>query len=480
VRWLLISALAAVGCREATHVTTELATDADCGTVHGTAVTVGAIEEIEKKPAVASTEACSGASGDRRIGSFVVVPSGDKDSEFAIKVVTGIDTPAEGCVEPDYTGCIVARRSMRFIPHTALELPIALRGVCKDVPCTPTTTCVFGQCVDAKIPDPKKCETAGLCDEGILISSGAGAAGPGGAGGAGGGGIGGMGGGAGGAPPACANGGLDDGETDVDCGGELCTGCDNGKKCLGPTDCKSGECVGGICAACPADMTPVDDPAGGTYCVDRTEVMRAQYDAFVTAKAGDTTGQPPYCAWNNAYDMDPMCAGLAAVCQTGCDDHPVVCVDWCDAYAYCAWNGKRMCGAIGGASLAPASFADPAVSQWYNACSAGGTLAFPYGQSYDGKACNGADQSPTVDTTLPVGTLPGCEGGFPGIFDMSGNVWEWEDACNGQMGKTDSCRCRGAGFISVNGGGSGLECARDLVDKRNKTDAYTGIRCCKD
>jgi hypothetical protein len=61
----------------------------------------------------------------------------------------------------------------------------------------------------------------------------------------------------GGAPGAdagtgsCSNGVTDGDETDVDCGGAVCSPCNNGKKCKAATDCVSGNCAarttGNIC-----------------------------------------------------------------------------------------------------------------------------------------------------------------------------------------------------------------------------------------
>ena len=31
------------------------------------------------------------------------------------------------------------------------------------------------------------------------------------------------------------------------------------------------------------------------------------------------------------------------------------------------------------------------ISEWYNACSAGGALAYPYGNTYEPEACDGRD-----------------------------------------------------------------------------------------
>ena len=45
-------------------------------------------------------------------------------------------------------------------------------------------------------------------------------------------------------PASCTDGVLDGKETDVDCGGDACGACDNGKLCLAGIDCQSGYCAG--------------------------------------------------------------------------------------------------------------------------------------------------------------------------------------------------------------------------------------------
>ncbi|MBN1605630.1 MAG: hypothetical protein JW940_03315 [Polyangiaceae bacterium] len=84
---------------------------------------------------------------------------------------------------------------------------------------------------------------------------------------------------------------------------------------------------------------------------------------------------------------------LAGVCQApGCDDHPQVCVDWCDAYAYCKGVGKRLCGEIGGGPTDFGAYADVNQDPWYNACTSHGARSssgFVYGDDYNPQACNG-------------------------------------------------------------------------------------------
>src|SRR5258707_434258 len=115
------------GCRTATQVTVELVTDVACETKPSTAARVGTLgSDIDTRPASVAPTAC-GAGG--RIGSFVVIPSGSSKEAFAVKVVLARGRTVDSCgaaerTSGDFTGCIVARRALRFIPHTELTLPI--------------------------------------------------------------------------------------------------------------------------------------------------------------------------------------------------------------------------------------------------------------------------------------------------------------------------------------------------------------------
>ena len=163
---------------------------------------------------------------------------------------------------------------------------------------------------------------------------------------------------------------------------------------------------------------------------------------------------------------------------TGTGSLPVATVDWCDAYAYCKGVGKRLCGKIGGGSVDYNTGGDDPTDQWYNACSSGGTDSYPYGNIYNGQTCNGADHG--VGARVPVGSMTGCESsvsGYTGVYDLSGNAYEWEDSCDGNAGQNDDCRLRGG---SVYGYSSDLTCAYGGVHYRVGTDigGSIGFRCC--
>jgi sulfatase modifying factor 1 len=212
------------------------------------------------------------------------------------------------------------------------------------------------------------------------------------------------------------------------------------------------------------------------YCIDSTEVTRAQYRAWLDSDPS-TDGQPGKCSQNGEFEPDGACMVESDVCQTDCENHPQVCVDWCDAYAYCKAVNKRLCGKIGGGPAPYGELDDTAVSQWYNACSAHGANLYPYGNDYIADACNGREFE--EGTTVAVASVQSCQAptgsGYEGVFDLSGNVVEWQDSCDDMNGE---CWARGGSFW----GGipdSYLKCSGGTWSMGpGHADAFTGFRCC--
>jgi formylglycine-generating enzyme required for sulfatase activity len=157
---------------------------------------------------------------------------------------------------------------------------------------------------------------------------------------------------------------------------------------------------------------------------------------------------------------------------------PVAWVDWCDAYAYCQWAGRRLCGKIGGGANNRDDYDDPALSQWMHACSGASNTLFPYGNTYNATRCNGA--AAQIGTAVAVGEKSTCVGGYAGLFDMSGNVWEFEDSCEANSGSSDICRWRGGTYVRTNNDATGvfLQCNTNNNNARSETDSSAGFRCC--
>jgi hypothetical protein len=212
----------------------------------------------------------------------------------------------------------------------------------------------------------------------------------------------------------------------------------------------------------PAMVEIIVADAGKSFCIDATEVTVKDYAAFV----GSPTGFTPKCPGHD-YAAKPKSAPG--------DGYPVVGVDWCDAYDYCQWAGKRLCGNINGGSIAPGEWMDATRSAWFYACTNGGTTSFPYGNTYQSTTCAGE----TYTATVAVGSLLGCHGTaapFSAVFDMSGNVAEWEDGCDDPVDAADkTCPSRG-GWISETE--ATMRCDDNSSQYAREYNDQTGFRCC--
>ena len=82
-----------------------------------------------------------------RVGSSVLVPSGDNGEEIAVRILLAHDGRSiDECRIQLGVGCIVARRALRYTPHSNLILPVVLRRNCDGIACDATHTCVQGEC----------------------------------------------------------------------------------------------------------------------------------------------------------------------------------------------------------------------------------------------------------------------------------------------------------------------------------------------
>jgi len=155
-----------------------------------------------------------------------------------------------------------------------------------------------------------------------------------------------------------------------------------------------------------ADTRPVHEVWLDAYHIAAHPITNEQFAWYVSATGYMTTreqpgGGPPY--WHQHA-------------QPGRERHPVICVNWVDVAGFAAWARCRM----------------PTEAEWEKAARGGLERAdYPWGDDPPEDRCNwrGATVKPDVSDlngagwgVTPVGSYP--PNGY-GLYDMSGNVWEW-------------------------------------------------------
>lgn len=200
-----------------------------------------------------------------------------------------------------------------------------------------------------------------------------------------------------------------------------------------------------------------------SFCIDATEVTNSEFAEY--AKLPGSPTLPAQC-------KDVV---LSFPGKTGADRAPQFNVSWCDAFAFCSWAGKRLCGRLD--SSKPVASDN---SEWTYVCTQGTTTAYPYGNDFDTTAC--VNGRPATDALPePVASFGNCSGNsapYTGVYDLSGNVSEWVDECEG----TD---CRALGGYYGDTDKNALKCASiggtgmTVVHPVGRVLRGLGFRCCK-
>ena len=143
-------------------------------------------------------------------------------------------------------------------------------------------------------------------------------------------------------------------------------------------------------------------------------------------------------------------------------------VDWWAAKEACEKAGKRLC----------------TLQEWQAGCKGPSNAKYPYGSSYQPTACAVYDYccdtpngSCPFGCCITTGELDGCEGGYPGLFDMVGCVAEWTADCYGS-GWNKMCKVAGGDFT-----GDAQEATCSTVSEYhagNDGQFVVGFRCCDD
>ena len=143
---------------------------------------------------------------------------------------------------------------------------------------------------------------------------------------------------------------------------------------------------------------PIHDVSVGSFYIGKYEVTNKQFKKFVDANPQWRKGRVDHSFYLNHWQGDTYPSDTA--------DHPVACVSWFAAKAYCEWADGRL----------------PTEAEWEYACRAGSTTKYCFGDDESKLGDYAWYRSNSDKRTHPIG---GKEPNRWGIHGMHGNVWEW-------------------------------------------------------
>lgn len=166
------------------------------------------------------------------------------------------------------------------------------------------------------------------------------------------------------------------------------------------------------------DIPPMREIKGGDFLMG----CEATRDAL--GKACDPTELPAHTAtltpfWIGTHEVtfDQWNACTTCVKKEGHGNRPVSGVSWLEVQVYLTWL-KTVTG--------DASYRLPTEAEWEFSARAGKDNAYPWGQSAACKDASYGRSACNLNTAAEVGSY---QPNAWGLFDTSGNVWEWVADC---------------------------------------------------
>lgn len=254
----------------------------------------------------------------------------------------------------------------------------------------------------------------------------------------------------------------------------------------------------------PEGMVQIDmSDQGGqkSFWVDKTEITVAEFKAFVEATTYITTAEKDFniqMPQGNKFVDSLMAAGSLVFKKTDgpvrLDDpslwwawttgaywaapegpgstiesrlnHPVVHISFQDALAYAKWIGKRL----------------PTEVEWEYAAKSGENNTFAWGNAAVEHAAGKANfwqgffpfQNDEKDGFLGTAPIKSYAPNNYGLYDMSGNVWEWCISKSGQP------IVKGGSFLCNDSYCSGYRISSRMPNDKESSLNHTGFRLVKD
>ena len=194
------------------------------------------------------------------------------------------------------------------------------------------------------------------------------------------------------------------------------------------------------------------------YYLAMHPVTNAQYARFLTECGPNDF----YAQWwirlgSNCFVRK---AGASYETYDGKEDHPVVRVSWVGAKAYCAWAGLRL----------------PNEREWEKGARGVDGREYPWGEDWEaGVRCRN-DSNRFSEQTCSVWGYP--EGCSPwGLYNMSGNVWEWCVDGHAVEAFEDVKVLRGGAWSG--NAGDYFRCAWRGLSDPDSCDDRIGFRCAR-